>query len=203
MYKIYGFIMMMFIIGCWDKTVEPPIINKEFSVILPIIKGYWWEYNVSEYDSTGKESSKYLDTIKVMDDFIVNSTYYEILNKFPALDSTIMFVNKSDGTYIHWKDGIDYRFFAKYNGPGDLYYSINDIWTISIMDTNGTINTDIGRCNVLIYNFSNIFKPPVWRENYYYIAPGIGLVKYEKYSVDSKKNKKMLMSMRIKSANYK
>jgi hypothetical protein len=224
-------LLICLIFGCKENSVNVPIINAGSSILIPMQEGFWWLYNVTEYDTSGMITKQYFDTLRILKDTIcTDSLHYFLFNKFPNIiypvllrqEGPVLIRNDYDGmhallfpydellfkTHIIPNDLVVYQ-----NGVKEIKYNINIMWNMKFPDSNKILDSKIGKCRCSVYDLLPAFSSGISNDYLYYLAKGKGLIKYEKflniaYGVDSithryLEHKKLILKMEIIDGHYK
>lgn len=168
-------VVLLFISISCEKGVNFADGQYVGSVFFPLVEGYFWVYEYTWYDTTGKITDVVIDTMLVSSTRIFdNETWYGIGA------GSLLFANRSDGLYIRDTSlsFIAPQLFLKYPGrAGDLWYngvlgdSITIISTAQQIDVLGIVK----KC----YKYRSKTN---WGYYEDYSVPGFGIVFDEVFS---------------------
>ena len=188
---IISLILFLIVFASCNDNITNPYINGD---IIPLAEGNQWIYEVTKYDSTGKNVvSTRLDTmlIGVKDSsglyhvkgifgssplvYLSNSKNglkYSTLTVIPQIDS--------NGKPID-KFGLIEKLLFKYPQISKgLVYNVDELNAIKVENVNTRVKTSIGNFRCCVYKYYTIkgglnFSTKI----YTYLSPGVGIIKYE------------------------
>jgi len=153
--------------------------------IMPMTVGNWWRYHVERWDTLGRETADYYDSI-----IIVRDTMIEMESWFvDQLGGT--YSNRPDGLWKYASDGKAYL-LAKY--PADVgdtyvgcspyYYPVMPTVEVLALDWQVTVTPGVYSC-YRYYMVYNAYEPTVY---YYYFSPDVGMILRETFMLHNYKN---------------
>ena len=197
MWKLTSLILFLFVFASCKDNVTNPYTNGD---ILPLNDGNQWIYELNVYDSTGKNivltslDTMYIGAKDSSGDYIIKSFFatspdiylrsnndgisYSTLGLAPVLDSNGVQIPDS----MEFKEIICLLFKYPKISSG-LVYLVQDPYSMKIESVNTSVVTKIGKFKCCVYKNYNHTKSDMKpsSKHYYYLSPGVGIVKYELY----------------------
>jgi hypothetical protein len=165
----------------WSFTTIP--INNGVP-IMPLTIGNWWIYYTQTWDTTGKLTGEWYDTVMIVKDTLIDDNYW--------------FIDYKGRRYSHQEEGL-WRYQSGnlcllamyptevgevcYNCP-QYVYPLNP--QLEVLATDWQVTVDLGTFSCYRYYMSTgIYEPIVY---YYYFSPGTGLILEEQFMLHGWKN---------------
>jgi hypothetical protein len=188
--------------------------------LIPMIIGNYWVMDTTFFDASGSSHAGGEDSIKVLSSTVSpkdHSTYFNLTYYWLRVSTDGLYYAAPPSFYYA------YRFFKYPASPGDIFRDHNDVnfmpfpvpskpdsvaalYSNYTLKTNSvSVTTPAGTFNCYDYvaNWSEGATGKIYQREEFFLAPGIGFVRTDHYSVIAPDNTQLKLRTRVDLKAYK
>ena len=171
-YRLLIFVLAFLIMSCNQKNEV--LTSTQYSEhLIPLAVGNSWTYSRSDYDTLGKVTTTYTYPTRIEYDTIVGGVHWFSLLD---VDVSVWYRDSVAGVVMYPSNKLLYKYPAS---KQDSFPAAIGTYTMKVISIDTTINVTAGTFTCYAYLEAN--PPDSYFIYYYYVSPGIGVVKSEAY----------------------
>lgn len=187
-------LLAVLVIFGFSQCSDDPSNPSSNSVLMPLVKGNWWTYSQTKYDSLGNVEKQDYETVKIEFDTLISGVSYYLFG-----ESLVRNTDNGFSVYEVEDDDIYLSLLFKYPASvGEQWAIDND--TMQLVSNNFSVTTPKGTFSCYKYKNWRSYDYGVTTHFYNYFCPGTGLILYEYYRQEN--GGKMYLSRKMLLNDY-
>ncbi len=174
--SLFIIVCLLIFYSCSENSTEG---NVDSNILIPFKVGNNWEYKGIYYDTLGNVIDTHNTVEQIIKDTIISNMHFYTYDNWG-----VYYTIKEDGVwmYLFYQNGTEEHYlYDKYPCKTNDTYSFpfgRPPAIVTVLSTNQSIQVEAGTFSCILYHFQ---FDSLNSYNNIYIAPGIGIIKYEHF----------------------